>query len=149
MRKIFTLFYWINIINNPNSNKVVKFFDNSEDLIGTEKFKELIPAILTDRDPCFADINGICFSKTTGEERCKIFFCDPYISCQKPNIENANKQLRKFFPKKKSINRYTSKDIKQINQLILNTPIKSLDGNTPKQAFIKVFNENLYQKLFK
>ena len=28
-------------------------------------------------------------------------------------------------------------------------PIKSLDGNTPKQAFIKVFNEKLYQELFK
>ena len=42
-----------------------------------------------------------------------------------------------------------SKDIKKINQLILNTPTKSLDGNTPKQAFIKVFNENLYEKLFK
>ena len=74
-----------------------------------------------------------------GEERCKIFFCDPYVSSQKPNTENANKQLRKFFPKKKSINKYTLKDIKEINQLILNTPIKSLDGNTPKQAFIKVF----------
>ena len=142
-------FLLINIIKNPNSNKVVKFFDNLEDSIGTENFKDLIPAILTDRDPCFSDIDGICFSKITGEERCKLFFCDPYISCQKPNIENANKQLRKFFPKKKSIDKYTIKDINNINQTILNTPIKSLDGNTPKQAFIKVFNENLYQKLFK
>ena len=41
------------------------------------------------------------------------------------------------------------KDIKEINQIILNTPIKSLDGNTPKEAFIKVFNEDLYQKLLK
>lgn len=142
-------FLLINIINNPNSNKVVKFFDDLELLIGIENFKELIPAILTDRDPCFSDIDGICFSKTTGEERCKLFFCDPYVSNQKPNVENANKQLRKYFPKKKSINKYTTKDIKEINQIILNTPLKSLDGNTPKQAFIEVFNENLYVKLFK
>ena len=26
-----------------------------------EAFKELIPVILTDRDPCFSDILGICF----------------------------------------------------------------------------------------
>lgn len=141
-------FLLINIIKNPNSNKVVKFFDDLELLIGIENFKELIPAILTDRDPCFSDIDGICFSKITGEERCKLFFCDPYVSSQKPNIENANKQLRKYFPKKKSINKYTTNDIKEINQIILNTPIKSLDGNTPKQAFIKVFNEKLYIKLF-
>ena len=141
-------FLLINIIKNPNSNKVVKFFDDLELLIGFDNFKQLIPAILTDRDPCFSDIDGICFSKITGEERCKLFFCDPYVSRQKPNIENANKQLRKYFPKKKSINKYTTNDIKEINQIILNTPIKSLDGNTPKQAFIKIFNKKLYIKLF-
>lgn len=141
-------FLLIHIITNPNSNKVVHFFDELEKAIGFEKFKELIPAILTDRDPCFSDINGICFSKITGEERCKIFYCDPYVSSQKPNIENANKQLRKFFPKKKSVDKYSQKDITKVNQIILNTPVKSLDGNTPKQAFVKVYDEKLYLKLF-
>lgn len=139
----------INIIKNPNSEKVVKFFDSLEENLGTEEFKVLIPVILTDRDPCFSDINGICYSKITGEERCKLFFCDPYISCQKPNIENANKRLRKYFPKKHSVDRYTLKDIREINKKILDTPIKSLDGYTPKEAFIKVYDENLFLKLFK
>ena len=56
----------IDIIKNPNSQKVVKFFDQLEEKIGTENFIELIPVILTDRDPCFTDIEGICFSKITG-----------------------------------------------------------------------------------
>ena len=90
-------FTLLDIITNPNSNKIVKFFDNLEEKIGTQNFIELVPAILTDRDPCFADIEGICFSKITGEERCKLFFCDPYVSNQKPNVENINKQIRKFF----------------------------------------------------
>ena len=139
----------IHIIKNPNSNKVVKFFDSLEETIGIEQFKMLMPVILTDRDPCFSDINGICFSKITGEERCKLFFCDPYISSQKPNIENANKQLRKYFPKKSSIERYTEKDIREINKRIIDTPLKSLDGYTPKEAFIKVYDEKLFLKLFK
>lgn len=139
----------INIIKNPNSQKVVKFFDTLEENIGTEEFKMLIPAILTDRDPCFSDINGICYSKITGEERCKLFFCDPYISTQKPNIENANKQLRKYFPKKTSVDKYSQKDIIAINKRLLDTPLKSLDGYTPKEAFIKVYDETLFVKLFK
>lgn len=57
------------IINKPNSKKVVTLFDNLENTIGTEAFKDLIPVILTDRDPCFNDIEGICFSKITGEEK--------------------------------------------------------------------------------
>ena len=138
----------IDILKNPNSKKVVKFFDDLEEKVGTENFIELIPVILTDRDPNFSDIEGICFSKITGEERCKIFYCDPYVSSQKPHVENINGQLRKFFPKGSSIDKYTKKDIKQINQTLLNTPIKSLDGNTPSDAFKYVYGDDLYYKIF-
>lgn len=142
-------FSLLDIIKNPDSNKVVKFFDNLEETIGTETFKNLIPAILTDRDPCFADILGICFSKITGEERCQLFFCDPYVSNQKPNVENMNKQIRKFFPKKSSIDKFSKADIKQINYTLNNTPLHSLDSFTPNEAFIKVFDEDLLSKLYK
>ena len=140
-------FTLLEIINKPDSSKVVEFFDKLEERIGTENFIELIPVILTDRDPCFADIFGICFSKITGEERCKIFYCDPYVSNQKPNVENINKQLRLFLPKKSSIDKYSKNDIKQINYTLLNKPLKSLDSYTPKEAFIKVFDEDLFDKL--
>jgi len=139
----------INIITNPTSDKIVRFFDELEERIGTDTFIHLIPAILTDRDPCFSDIKGICFSKITGEERCKLFFCDPYVSSQKPNVENMNKQLRLFFPKKSSIDKYSKQNIYNINHTILNKPLRSLDSNTPKDAFIAVFGEDLYNKLFK
>ena len=138
----------LDIMNKPNSSKIVDFFDNIEEQIGIDAFKELIPVILTDRDPNFSDIDGICFSKTTGEERCKLFFCDPYVSNQKPNVENMNKQIRLFFPKGKSIDKYSKADIKNINKTILNRPLRSLDGNTPKDAFIKIFDEDIFNKLF-
>ena len=141
-------FTLLDIINKPDSNKVVEFFDRLEENIGIDNFKELIPVILTDRDPCFNDMDGICFSKITGEERCKIFFCDPYVSNQKPNVENINKQLRLFFPKKSSIDKYSKQDIKQINYTLLNKPLKSLDSYTPKEAFVRVFEEDLFNKLF-
>ena len=137
------------IITNPNSNKVVKFFDDLEEKIGIDAFRELIPVILTDRDPNFADIEGICFSKITGEERCKLFFCDPYVSNQKPNVENINKQIRKFFPKGKSIDHLTTKDVLNKNLTLLKTPLKSLDGNTPEDAFKAVYGEDLFYKIFK
>ena len=141
-------FVLLDLINNPNQSKVVDFFDELEEKIGINAFLDLIPVILTDRDPNFTDIEGICFSKITGEERCKLFFCDSYVSNQKPNVENINKQLRLFFPKGKTIDTYNKKDIKNINQTLLNRPLKSLDSFTPKDAFINVFDEDLYNKLF-
>ena len=141
-------FVLLDLIKNPNQDKVVEFFDDIEERIGTNAFIELIPVILTDRDPCFTDINGICFSKITGEERCKLFFCDAYVSNQKPNVENINKQLRLYFPKGKTIDNYSKQDIQKINQALLNRPLKSLDNFTPKDAFIRVFDEELFNKLF-
>lgn len=138
----------LDIIKNPDTEKVVQFFDDLEQKIGTDAFIELIPVILTDRDPVFTDIDGICYSKITGEERCKLFYCDPYVSNQKPNVENMNKQLRLFFPKGKSVEKYTKRDIKNVNLTLLNKPLKSLDGNTAKEAFIKVFDEELFEKIF-
>ena len=141
-------FILLDLIKNPNQEKVVKFFDNLEERIGTNAFIELIPVILTDRDPSFTDIDGICFSKITGEERCKLFFCNAYVSTQKPNVENINKQLRLYFPKGKTIDTYNKQDIKNINQTLLNRPLKSLDNFTPKDAFIRVFDEELFNNLF-
>ena len=76
------------------------------------------------------------------------FFCNAYVSNQKPNVENINKQLRLYFPKGKTIDNYSKQDIKKINQALLNRPLKSLDNFTPKDAFIRVFDEELFNKLF-
>lgn len=140
-------FVLLDLIKNLNQQKVVKYFDELEEKIETDAFIELIPVILTDRDPNFTDIEGICFSKITGVERWKLFFCDSYASNQKPNAENINKQLRLYFPKGKTIDTYVKQDIKDINRILLNRPLKSLDSYTSKQAFVNVFNEDLFNKI--
>lgn len=58
-----------------------------------------------------------------------------------------NKQLRLFFPKGKTIDTYKKQNIKNINEILLNRPLKSLDSYTPREAFIKVFDEEVFTKL--
>ena len=57
--------------------------------------------------------------------------------------------MRRFFPKKKSIDNFTKAKIKEVNQTLLNMPIRSIDGHNPKDAFIKIYGEEIYYKLFK
>lgn len=73
--------YFTLLNTNPNSSKIVKFFYDLEETIETENLIGLVPVILTDSDSCFSNI----------EEWCKLFFCNPYVSNQKPNLENINK----------------------------------------------------------
>ena len=49
-------FVLLNLIKNSNQQKVVEYFDELEERIGTATFIELIPVILTDRDHIFTDI---------------------------------------------------------------------------------------------
>lgn len=136
------------IVENKNSNKVVEIFDYLENSLGIDSFKDIFPSILTDRDPSFADINGIEFSKENGEQRTFLFFCDAFKSNQKASVENMNKQIRKFFPKGKSVDIYSQEQIKKINIIINEQPLFSLDGASPKEAFITIFGNKAYDELF-
>ncbi|MEG0452761.1 MAG: hypothetical protein RR558_06840, partial [Coprobacillus sp.] len=98
---------------------------------------------------CFSDIEGIEFSPITGERRTHIFYCDPYVSRQKGNIENINKQIRKFFPKGHSINGYSQKDVRDRNMILIKSHIRSLDGASPEEAMEKVYGKEILNKLMK
>lgn len=137
------------LLEDKNSKKVNDIFNNLEKDLGLEDFKKVFPSILTDRDPSFNDINGIEFSPITGEQRTFLFYCDAFKSNQKANVENINKQLRKFFPKKTSIDEFTNEDIKRVNLTMINCKLFSLDARSPKEAFITVFGLEVFNKLFR
>lgn len=41
----------------------------------------------------------------------QVFFCDPYSSCQKGGVENANKMLRRYLPKGCDLGNYTQAQV--------------------------------------
>jgi len=140
-------FVMLFIIEKPNSSKIVRLFDYLEYKLG-ESFKRIFPIILTDRDPSFSDFEGIEFNSVTGELRTNIFYCDAFKSNQKANVENMNKQLRKYFPKGKSVDSRTQEEIMNINAFINNQALHSLSGFTANEAFIKIFGEETLNKLY-
>ena len=49
--------------------------------------------------------NGKEFSKyylVVKKLKCKTYFCNPYCWWQKARVENVNKRIRKFIPKKQN-----------------------------------------------
>jgi len=142
-------FVILELIEDPTSLKVSNLFNKWETLLGKDKFKEIFPFILTDRDPCFSNYELLETNPDTGEIRTHLFYCDPYVSSQKGNVENMNKQLRKYFPKGKSISKVTPGFVKEVAYIINNSKIRSLSGYTPYEAFIKVYGQDALDKLTK
>lgn len=142
-------FVILRLIENKNSQKVVDVFNDIQDNIGIEAFKKIFPVILTDRDPSFSDMVGIETDYNTGELRTRLFFCDAFKSNQKASVENMNKQLRKYFPKKASVDHLTDEDMNNVMNFINNLRVSSLSGSTPTEAFIRVYGEDILNKLMK
>ena len=140
-------FIMLFIIDKPNAQKVNDIFNALEDILSTKTFNSVFPYILTDRDPCFSNFIAIEQSFLNSYQRTHIFYCDSFNSAQKGNVEQMNKQLRKFFRKGKSVDHIEQSDIKDVEHIINNTHIKSLSGSTPKEAFIKIYGQDSYNKL--
>lgn len=83
----------------------------------------------------------------TRERRTQVFYCDPLAFSQKANVEEMNQQLRRFFPKKQSIDHLDNYDIKDIENRINTTRIQSLSGFTSNQASASVFGESVLDHL--
>jgi len=73
--------------------------------------------------------------KTFNDFGITTYFCDPYASWQKGGIENLNKLLRQYLPKKCDFARITNRDIYEIQEKLNNRPRKSNNYLTPNEVF--------------
>jgi IS30 family transposase len=58
------------------------------------------------------------------------FFCDSYSSWQKPEVENANKMIRRYFPKGTDFQTVSQKEVNRVVSIINNKPRKILGYRT-------------------
>ncbi|EFN92202.1 integrase core domain protein [Prevotella amnii CRIS 21A-A] len=95
-------------------------------------YKDILKTITTDNGPEFAAHKDI--TKFLGVP---VYFADPYCSCQKGTIENTNKLIRQYIPKKDSFEHYTEKRIMSIQKKLNERPREKLNLSTSKCEFFK------------
>lgn len=66
------------------------------------------------------------------------YFCDPFASWQKGGVENANKLIRQYLPRKTDLSKLTDRDIYEIQEKLNNRPRKCLNYQTPNEVINKV-----------
>lgn len=63
-----------------------------------------------------------------------IYFCHPYHSWEKGGVENINKLIRRYIPKRSDISQYGDEYIKIIEDKLNNRPRKCLKYKTPNEV---------------
>lgn len=112
-----------------------------------DDFIKLFPVILTDRDPAFNDFDALETCPRTGEIRTHLFYCDPFVSNQKPSVENINGQIRVIFPKGVCLSNITLEQCYLLSSHLNARILHSLNDASPTQLFIEIFGIEMLRKL--
>lgn len=103
-------------------------------------YREYVHTITTDNGCEFAAHLEITrMLSRGGRERGKVYFADSYCSWQKGAIENANKLIRKYIPKKANFDDFTDSRILKIQKKINRRPREKINFDSPKDRFFKHF----------
>ena len=75
-----------------------------------------------------------------GKDRVVVYFADSYASWQKGTVENANKLIRKYIPKKANFDEFSHKRIMNIQKKLNRRPREKLNFDTLINCFFKTFH---------
>ena len=64
-----------------------------------------------------------------------VFFCHPYCSHEKGTVENRNKAIRRYTPKRSDLSGYALKHFQEIETILRNKFMKCLEYKTPQEAW--------------
>lgn len=83
--------------------------------------------------------NGIEF-KHHEKIGCDTFFCHPYSSWEKGQVEYSMRLLRRLIPKKSSLQNISRYKLRKFIDTLNNTPRKCLNFKTPHEVFYNILN---------
>ena len=98
--------------------------------------KGAFKTITVDNGSEFQDCYGMEHDRA-GNKRLSVYYCHPYTSCERGSNERANRIIRRFFPKGKSMAKVTQKDCNRAADFMNTMRRRVLDYDTAQERFIE------------
>jgi len=108
--------------------------------LGGIRFGDLCPVLLTDNGGEFSDVAAF-INDAEGAAESRLYFCDPYRSCQKPKVEKNHTLFRDIVPKGESLDSFTQDMVNLIFSHVNSGKRKVLGGKSPYALFVFMFGE--------
>jgi len=135
------------IREHNDAQSVINVFNNLQEILGINKFKELFIVILTDNGSEFSNPTEIEFDINTGEKRTQLFYCHPSSPYEKGSCEVNHELLRRILPKGTSFNELNQNDINLIMSHINSYKRKKLNNVSPYTIFSTIYGKDTIDKL--
>ena len=122
------------IRDRNTSQSVIDCFNDIQSKIGDERFKKLFPVMLCDNGSEFSNPKALEFD-AKGIRRTNLFYCDPYASFQKPNVELSHEFIRRILPAGSSFDHLVQDDINFMMSHINSYSREKLNDMSPHDLF--------------
>lgn len=124
-------------------DEALKMLKEFEDKITTKLFNKILEILLTDNGSEFKNVTRII----EVFPNINIYYCHPYSSFEKGNIENNHELLRRVIPKSVSLKPYNQQDYNKIASHINSLYRKKLDGKCPFDLVDKYIPIDILKKI--
>lgn len=139
--------FMLAFIRDANTSRsVINIFEKLYWELNPDVFIKLFPVILTDNGSEFTNPSAIEFD-AQGNQRTRIFYCDPSAPYQKGAVENNHELIRRIIPKGCSFNDFNQNDINIMMNHINSYSRKKLNNQSPYQVFSFLYGTNILKKL--
>ena len=135
------------IREHNDAQSVIDIFNDLQNILGIDKFKELFVVILTDNGSEFSNPTEIEFDNNTGEKRTQVYYCHPSSPHEKGSCEVNHELLRRILPKGTSFDNLTQNDINLIMSHINSYKRKKLNNKSPHFMFSSIYGKKTLDKL--
>lgn len=128
----------VGILYNRNHSNVVSIMRSLHSACLNEGF-ELFNVVLADNGSEFKNLYKL-EKDNENNDICKVFYCDPYRSCQKAECEKNHVFFRRIIPKGHSLDALSQSTIDTVFSHINSYPRKSLSDKTPYDVFLNEYS---------
>ena len=123
-------------MRDRTSASVVRALNRLERSMGAKKFTDTFRTITVDNGSEFANVDGMENSGLRkSEKRTKVYYCHAHHSWERGSNENANRLIRRWFPKGTDFSKVTAAQIAALQDWINNYPRKVLSWATSNTVY--------------
>ena len=126
-----THFMLIFLINKKTSEKVSDIFKFLKSSLEIQLYKKIFRIILTDNGSEFLNPYEMEYDYENTKKVSNVFYCKPYSSWQKHEIEVNHEYIRRVLPKGSDFSKLTKEDVKRLQDNINSIPRESINNKTP------------------
>ena len=125
------------LVDRYSRNTLIRKLNNRKHATVLRAFSNMLSNHLVKTITLDNDIAFNCWKKLEESLKCSVYFCHPYHSWEKGLVENTNRWIRAFVPKRTDLRKVSEKDLEEIRTFLNTLPRQCLGFKSAQEVLLE------------